>query len=426
MKQDLPKVAYLINQYPKVSHSFIRREIQGIEACGISVQRYAIRSCLAELVDPLDQQEALLTRTVLGQGAVPLLWGLIQVAFSRPVRLFQALGLAIKLGLRSQRGLLRHLIYCVEACLLLNWFAQDQIQHIHAHFGTNSTTVAMLCTALGGPTYSFTIHGPEEFDSIQALSIVEKVQRAAFVVTVSSFGKSQLYRWCDQSQWNKIKVVHCGVDREFFAQATPISTEPRLVCVGRLCEAKGQLLLIEAIKPLVNSGVPLKLVLVGDGPLRSQLEALIAGSNLQNHVEITGWANSETVRQQLLAARVMVLPSFAEGLPVAIMEALALYRPVISTYIAGIPELVVPGCSGWLVPSGSIANLTEVMNTALELPVEVLEQMGQAGAEQVARDHDAAIEACKLAALFTATLNQAIIEKAQAEAYNATISDPIV
>ncbi|MCU0551573.1 MAG: glycosyltransferase family 4 protein [Leptolyngbya sp. Prado105] len=421
MKIDVPKIAYLVNQYPKVSHSFIRREIHGVEASGVPVGRYAIRSCHAELVDEADQKELALTRTVLESGGLTLLKSLTKAIVTRPHKVLQALNLAVKFGRRSDRGVLRHLIYLAEACVLNDWFVEDGIQHLHAHFGTNSTTVAMLCTALGGPTYSFTIHGPEEFDTIQALSIVEKVQRASFVVTVSSFSKSQLYRWCDQSQWDKIKVIHCGVDRAFFTEATPVPSEPRIVCVGRLCESKGQLLLVEAIKPIVAAGIAIKLVLVGDGPLRPQIEAMIAESGLQDHVEITGWASGETVREQILAARVLVLPSFAEGLPVALMEALALNRPVISTYIAGIPELVIPNSCGWLVPSGSIVELTAAIKEVLELPSEVLAQMGHAGAERVARYHDAEIEARKLADLFTETAKQPVVETVLTEAPSIVI-----
>lgn len=403
MGQATPKIAYLVNQYPKVSHSFIRREIAGVEACGIEVLRYSIRSCRAELVDPLDQHEAELTRTLLEENRLTLLLSLLRSLFTNPLGVLRGLGLAWKVGRRSDRGILHHLIYLAEACILLQWFTEAGIQHVHAHFGTNSTTVAMLCAALGGPTYSFTIHGPEEFDKIAALSIVEKVNRATFVVTVSSFGKSQLFRWCDQSQWSKIHIVHCGVDRAFLTQpATPIPSEPRLVCVGRLCEDKGQLLLIEAVRQLVAEGQSLKLVLVGDGDLRQQIEASIARFNLQNHIEITGWMSNTDVRQEILAARALVLPSFSEGLPVAIMEALALHRPVISTYIAGIPELVMPNVCGWLVPAGSVEALTIALRAVLQSPPEVLERMGQMGAEQVAIEHDAAIEASKLARLFGA------------------------
>jgi colanic acid/amylovoran biosynthesis glycosyltransferase len=405
-------IAYLVNQYPKVSHSFIRREIAGIEACGIQVARFSIRSCGSELVDEEDKRELEKTRFVLGIGKVGLLFALLRVAITRPIRFLSALWLMIQVGRKSDRGVLRHLAYLAEACVLLGWFSELGIAHVHAHFGTNSTTVAMLCRALGGPPYSFTVHGPEEFDKAEALALTEKIKRAAFVVAISSFGKSQLYRWCEHEQWSKIQVIHCGVDDMFLTQAPiPVPDEPRLVCVGRLCEQKGHLLLLEAAGQLVAEGLSFMLVLVGDGPLRTEIETMITRLGLQDHVEITGWASNSEVHQHILASRAMVLPSFAEGLPVVVMEALALSRPVISTYVAGIPELVEPEICGWLVPPGSVEALTNAMRTALQLPVEKLEQMGRVGAFRVAQQHDAAIEASKLAALFRSN-----IEKSQNQA----------
>ena len=405
-------IAYLVNQYPKVSHSFIRREIAGIEACGIQVARFSIRSCGSELVDEEDKRELEKTRFVLGIGKVGLLFALLRVAITRPIRFLSALWLMIQVGRKSDRGVLRHLAYLAEACVLLGWFSELGIAHVHAHFGTNSTTVAMLCRALGGPPYSFTVHGPEEFDKAEAIALTEKIKRAAFVVAISSFGKSQLYRWCEHEQWSKIQVIHCGVDDMFLTQAPiPVPDQPRLVCVGRLCEQKGHLLLLEAAGQLVAEGLSFMLVLVGDGPLRTEIETMITRLGLQDHVEITGWASNSEVHQHILASRAMVLPSFAEGLPVVVMEALALSRPVISTYVAGIPELVEPEICGWLVPPGSVEALTNAMRTALQLPVEKLEQMGRVGAFRVAQQHDAAIEASILAALFRSN-----IEKSQNQA----------
>ncbi|HEY9859547.1 MAG TPA: glycosyltransferase [Candidatus Obscuribacterales bacterium] len=400
-------IAYLVNQYPKVSHSFIRREIAGVEACGIRVARFSIRSCGSELVDEVDKRELEKTQVVLGIGKIGLLFALLRVAITRPARFLSAFWLMLQVGWHSERGVLRHFAYLAEACVLLRWFSDFGIAHVHAHFGTNSTTVAMLCRALGGPPYSFTVHGPEEFDKAEAIALTEKIKRSAFVVGVSSFGKSQLYRWCEHEQWSKIQVVHCGVDELFLTQAhIPVPDEPRLVCVGRLSEQKGHLLLLEAASRLAAEGLPFKLVLVGDGPLRPQIETLIARHGLQDHIEITGWASNNQVQQHILASRAMVLPSFAEGLPVVVMEALALGRPVISTYVAGIPELVEPGTCGWLVPPGSVESLTGAMRAALQWPVEKLEQMGRVGAERVAQQHDAAIEASKLAALFRSNIEK--------------------
>lgn len=406
------KIAYLINQYPKVSHSFIRREIAGVEAIGIEVKRFALRSCRAELVDEEDKREQQLTKVILETVKFGLLFALIRVAITRPIRFLSALWLMLQVGWHSDRGVLRHFAYLAEACVFLRWFSEEEIAHVHAHFGTNSTTVAMLCHALGGPPYSFTAHGPEEFDKAQDISLTKKIHRAAFVVAISSFGKSQLFRWCEYDDWSKIHVVHCGVDGMFLQQPhVPIPDQPQLVCVGRLSEQKGHLLLVEAAHRLALEGKSFKLVFVGDGSLRPLIESLIAQYGLTNHIEITGWASNKEVQQQILASRAMVLPSFAEGLPVVIMEALALSRPVISTYVAGIPELVEPGVCGWLVPPSSVEALVAAMRTAIELPVSKLEQMGQVGAERVLLQHDAEREARKLAALFPSN-----IEKSQNQA----------
>ncbi len=395
------KVAYLVNQYPKVSHSFIRREILAVEACDLEVHRFSIRSLQSELVDEADQQEYAKTQFVLNVGILGLLTNLLQVALTRPWGFLKALKLALKVGWGSDRGLLLHFAYLAEACVLLNQFSRLGIQHLHAHFGTNSATVSLLCSALGGPSYSFTVHGPEEFDKAEAIALPEKITQAKFVVAISSYGKSQLFRWCDYKDWSKIQVVHCGVDPMFLDYpSVPIPQERRLVCVGRLSEQKGHLLLVEAVSQLVAEGLNFKLVFVGDGPLRPQIEHLISTLKLHNHIEITGWATNTQVQQHLLSSQALVLPSFAEGLPVVIMEALALGRPVISSYVAGIPELVEPGKSGWLVPAGSLQDLTATLKTALTTSVEQLEQMGKIGAAKVAENHNIKIEAEKLVALF--------------------------
>ncbi|MBD2090413.1 glycosyltransferase family 4 protein [Microcoleus sp. FACHB-1515] len=392
-------IAYLVNQYPKVSHSFVRREIAAIESLGVKIERFSIRSCADELVDPDDKQELERTRIVLSVGTSRLLQALIRTAAWRPLRFWHALRLTLKLSRSSDRSVAHHLAYLAEACVLLGWFAESSVTHIHAHFGTNSTTVAMLTHVLSELPYSFTVHGPEEFDRVREISLVEKIDRAAFIVAISAFGRSQLYRWCPQAQWFKLHVVHCGVDAEFFAQPTLPPETPRLVCVGRLCEQKGQLLLLEAASLLAAAGLQFQLVLVGDGPMRSQLEDAIDRLQLRSHVILSGWASNLEVRRQIIAARAMVLPSFAEGLPVVLMEALALGRPVISTYIAGIPELVDSDC-GWLIPAGTIEPLAEAMRSALLAPPETLATMGKAGRDRVIAQHSITVEAAKLAALF--------------------------
>lgn len=394
-------LAYLINQHPKCSHSFIRREILAIEAQGIPIKRFSIRSGEGLIVDPDDQAELAKTLVLLDVGPIGLVRALLQTALRHPRAFIHALKLVWQLGATADRGLPVHFVYLAEACLLKIWLKQAGITHLHVHFGTNSTMVALLCRALGGPTYSFTVHGPEEFDRVTGLALVAKIKHAAFVVGISAFGRSQLYRWCDHSDWGKIHIVHCGVDDRYLTQSmVSIPAAPHLVCVGRLCEQKGQMLLVEAVRRLVSQGVACRLTLVGDGPMRSAIESQIRQHQLEDHIHLTGNATGDEVQAHLLAARAFVLPSFGEGLPVAIMEALALGRPVVTTYIAGIPELVQPGVNGWLVPAGCVEALVEALRSVLGADVEQLAQLGRNGMAAVAQEHNIHTEAAKLVQLF--------------------------
>ncbi len=395
------RIAYLINQYPQTSHSFIRREIEALEASGTEVLRYTVRPVKQPLVDPGDEAERQKTRAVLAVGPIGLALGLLKMAVTRPRAFVQASKLAIRFGKPSERGLIVHLIYLAEACVLTGWLEEARVEHVHAHFGTNSTTIAALCRALGGPPFSFTVHGPEEFDSPRALALGEKVRWASFVCGISEFTRSQLYRWADHADWPKVHVVRCGLDPSYLGGQGPIAAREsrRLICVGRLVEQKGPLLLVEAAGKLRDRGVDFELILVGDGPMRGEVERLIERLKLGDRVKLAGWMSKAEVRQALIESRAMVLPSFAEGLPVVLMEALALGRPVITTYVAGIPELVTPGETGWLVPAGSLDDLVEAMARAMAASTEELERMGRIGSSRVAARHDARIEAGKIAGL---------------------------
>ncbi|MDB5799672.1 MAG: glycoside hydrolase [Rhodocyclales bacterium] len=408
------RVAYLVNQYPKVSHSFIRREILALERSGIAVARFAVRGWDGDLVDDEDIAERNRTRYVLQGGGMALVRATLAVATRAPRRFIDALRLAVRMGRRADRPLPLHLVYLAEACCLVDWLNETGATHLHAHFGTNSAEVAMLTSVLSGIPYSFTVHGPEEFDKPGFIGMGEKIRRAAFVVAITSFCRSQLFRWVEYEHWPKIKEVHCGLEQAFHDVApVPIPVAPRLVCIGRLCEQKGQLLLIEALAQLERGGTVVELVLAGDGEMRAAIEARIAAHGLGRRVRITGWISSVQVRDELLAARAMVLPSFAEGLPVVIMEAMALRRPVLTTYIAGIPELVLPGQTGWLFAAGAVDALATAMAECVAAAPAVLEQMGEAARERVLARHDIDIETAKLAKHFR---DAAVAEGASAAA----------
>jgi len=396
------RVAYFVNQYPMVSHSFIRREILALERQGSDVLRIALRGWREKPYGAEDEAEQLRTRYVLRDGPLALATAAVATALRFPRRFLGALRLAMKMSRRSERSLPYHLAYLAEACRLLPWLEAHRATHVHAHFGTNSAEVVMLAHALGGPPYSFTAHGSETVDNAQMLGLDMKISNAAFVVAVCSFGRSQLFRWVDHPQWRKIHVVHCGIEKAFHdVPSVPLPSAPRIVCVGRLCNQKGQLLLVEAVRRLADRGRRVELVLAGDGEMRPAIEALVETAGMQGCVRITGWIDGEQVRAEILAARTLVLPSFSEGLPVVLMEAMALRRPVISTYVGGIPELVRPGENGWLVPAGSIDALAAALEDSLDCDPRRLAAMGEAAYRRVLERHSIDTEAAKLVALFS-------------------------
>jgi glycosyltransferase involved in cell wall biosynthesis len=292
-------------------------------------------------------------------------------------------------------------MYLVEAMVLASWCRRDNIQHVHAHFGTNPAAIAMLAKHFSGIPYSFTLHGADEFEKAELLYLDMKLERANFAVCVCSFGRSQLMRRSQPHQWHKIRVVHCGVDHLFLDNPVrpPLDT-PRLVCVGRFDAWKGQLILIGAARRLRDAGIRCEIVLVGDGSFRKSIDHAIRRDGLEDIITVTGLASGARVKEEILAARCLVLPSFYEGLPAVIMEAMALGRPVISTYVGGIPELVESGATGWLVPAGDELALSAAMRAALSTPVDQLAAMGAAGRLRVLERHDSIKEATKLKQLF--------------------------
>lgn len=360
----------------------------------------AMRRADVDLVDPGDQQEAQRTEYILDRGAARLLLGLVAITLRAPRRLMSGLGLALRCGRRSDVGVLRHLIYLAEAVDVVARCNRAGIAHVHAHFGTNAATVAMMARALGGPKYSFTVHGPEEFDAPRALSLSEKLKRADFAVGVSEFGRSQLCRWAPFERWDRLHVVHCGIEPGRFETPAELPDGPlRLVSIGRFVEQKGQMVLIRAMARLRDSHPDLHLSLVGDGEMRPDLERAIAAHGLQDHVTLTGWLSEQGVRAQLDAAHALVMPSFAEGLPMVVMEAMASARPVIATYIAGTPELVRPGGTGWLVPAGDDAALAQAIRKLAKTDPGQLREMGQKGRKRALERHDIDRSAARLSQL---------------------------
>lgn len=398
-----PRVAYLTNVYPKPSHSFIRREIFALERQGFEVTRLSVRHGGFALPDPADQREQGCTRILLNGNYGELASAFLSRLLREPRRLGRGIAMAARMLGRGAAGPVRACAYLLEACLLVRHLEASGIRHVHVHFGTNPAAVARLARELGDMTYSVTLHGPDEFDEPKALLLSEKVSGAAFVVAISSFCRGQLIRWTRAQDWAKIKVVRCGIEHRSEAYVDELALcargmSDRLVCVARLSAQKGLGLLMEAAAEVARER-RFQLRIIGDGELRPQLEEQIDRLGLRDHVTLLGWCSAEQVRQEMLHARALVLPSLAEGLPIVLMEAMALGRPVLASCISGIPELVDDGC-GFLFPAGSTEAIVEALHTVLAADADTLIAMGEVGRQRVRYHHDVDRNTAALAALF--------------------------
>jgi colanic acid/amylovoran biosynthesis glycosyltransferase len=382
------KLAYLMNSYPITSTTFIRREIEALEQLGMPVTRYAVRHWDGQLVDPADQAEVSKTHFLLSGNVRQLLLSFFWILLSRPLTLLRGLSLWLTVCRNAGTLDVRHAAYLLQAIYFLRRTRADAIDHVHVHFSTNATTVAMLAHHMGGPGYSFTAHGPDEFVDPTAASLNLKVQHARFVVAISNYCKVLLVRFSSFAHWDKIVIGHCGLHMHEFEPNLHFDADNQnLVCVGRLCTQKAQLLFPQAVALVKDEFPGLRVHLIGDGESRQALEAEIQRLGVAQHFVLHGWMANSEVRRHVAGARAFLLPSFAEGLPVAIMEAFALGRPVISTYIAGIPELVDDTC-GWIIPAGSVEHIAGALRAALSATPETLARLGQEGRRRVEREHN--------------------------------------
>jgi len=398
--QPLFRIGYLSSEYPCVSHTFIRREIIGLEKLGHSITRIGIRRGDV-LVDTDDLAELDKTHTIAGKGNLPAqIRHFVTGLKTSRMRVFRGLRTAIRLGWVSHRGMTKHLLYFCEAIVLLGILRDQNVDHLHVHFGNNAAAIALICRHLGGPTFSMTVHGPDEFDAPAGEGLGKKVSEALFTAAITSYCRGQLMRWTPHEHWNRIHEIHCTVGPEWFDAAQPLDNQENIVCVGRLTRNKGQLLLIEALAEAKSLGFRGKLILVGDGEMRSAIELRIKELQLESQVDLVGWQSGLEIQKHLANSRCLVLASFAEGLPVVIMESMAMQRPVISSLITGIPELIENNVHGWLVTSGDRQSLTNAIVKMSESSMEEIKKMGFAAQVQVRERHSTDVEIAKLDTLF--------------------------
>jgi glycosyltransferase involved in cell wall biosynthesis len=396
-------LAYLLNSYPMTSTTFIRREIAAIETAGMPVKRFAVRHWAQPLVDPQDRAEQDRTEYLL-TGHIPALiaMGLCE-ACTHPLRLARAVPSLLRLIRAARGGMIRHIGYLLQAIRLRHRCCDLGIDHIHTHFSTNAAAVAMLCRLMGGPAYSFTVHGPDELVDPAANNIAEKAQHARHVIAISEYCRTQLIHALPQDLWARIAVIPCGVDlTEFQPLTRPTDDARSLLCVGRLCPQKGQVEIPSAVAASLAHFPEIHVDLIGDGEDRDAIVTRAAALDVGDHIMLHGWCSNDVVRTMLQASRALLLPSHAEGLPIVIMEAFAMGRPVITTRIAGIPELVDETC-GWLFDAGSAEGLQKAITDAMTADGARRARMGAEGRRRIEEQHDLRNIALRLIALFGAT-----------------------
>ncbi|MDJ0630915.1 MAG: glycosyltransferase family 4 protein [Rhodobacter sp.] len=395
-------IAYLTGEYPALSHTFILREIAALRAEGREVLTCSIRRTSGAHVAGEDEaREAAQTFYVISEATSPVtLFRALGFGLARPGRLAGALGLAWRTRPPGLRALVWQLFYLLEALVLARHLSDRGARHLHNHFANSSCSVAMLAAGLADIPFSFTLHGPAIFFEPRLWRIDEKIARAKFVACISHFCRSQGMIFADQAHWPKMQIVHCGVtpDRYGRGDQPPGQT---LVFVGRLAAVKGVAVLLDAMAALKDRFPEARLTLIGDGGERAALERRARDLGLDQSVTFAGARTQAEVAEALRGADIFVLPSFAEGVPVVLMEAMASTLPVIATRIAGISELVEEGVSGHLVPPGSDTALAEAIAALLEDP-DARRRMGAAGRAQVEASFDIAKEAGKIGRLIDA------------------------
>jgi glycosyltransferase involved in cell wall biosynthesis len=394
------RIAYLTSQYPATSHTFIRREVTALRAAGLDIETFSVRPPAAsELKSERDRDEAARTYTLLRQPLRAFLLAHLGELARRPSRYLRTLVLALRHRAPGVKAALLAIAHFGEAILLAAELRKQRIDHLHNHFANSAATVGLLASKQAGLRWSFTIHGISEFDYPAGLSLASKIEQAAFVACVSYFGRAQAFRLLDSHQWSKLSVVRCGLELDELPLAQGADNRQlRLIAVGRLSAEKGIGGLLEALYLMLPEQRP-ALVIVGDGPMRDELDVMVERLGLGKLVTFLGRLPEPDTLAEIARSDILVLPSFMEGLPIVLMEAMALGKPVVATRVAGIPELVTDGESGLLFTPSDWTELAEKLSM-LVIDQGLRQRLGKSGPQRIARDFDVKRSAVQLRDLF--------------------------
>jgi colanic acid/amylovoran biosynthesis glycosyltransferase len=379
----LMRIAYLTGEYLRPTHTFIQREVETLRSDGLEVHTFSVRPTdPEELVSTEQKAEQAQTFNILPIRPFAILKAHTSLLLSAPARYWQALKLAWRSQSPGIKALIYQLFYFIEAGVLAQELRSRKIDHLHNHFADSSCTVSMLAAALANIRFSFTLHGPYIFFEPYRWRLDLKIRQALFVICISHYCRSQAMFLSDPEHWNKLHIIHCGIDLNRYRPVPHPSDQKRLLYIGRLSAAKGVPILLQAIASLTAQHPEVLLTIIGDGPDRQALETQSAQLGLTHHLKFVGYQSQESVCQYLQACDIFVLPSFAEGLPVVLMEAMATGVPVIATAIAAISELVEDGVNGYLVPPGAVEPLAHKLDQLLS-NAQLRQSLGEAGRRKV-------------------------------------------
>lgn len=396
------RMGYLISRYPAVSHTFILREVEALRRQGFVIETASINRPDQPPQDmpAREREEAARTYYVKAHGVAGALAAHAIALCQRPLAWLAGLVYALRLGGTDLRRIALGVGYFTEALMVGRWMRANDLPHLHVHFATAAANVGLCVKKVFGTSLSLMIHGPDEFDDVRGQSLAEKIARADFLFCIGSFARSQAMRLSDPAHWRKIDVARLGVDTSTYAPRTAKTAGAfHILCVGRLVAAKGQYVLVDAARRLAADKRDFRVTIVGAGPEERGLRAAVRDAGLEQHVTLAGALNQEQVRRLYEEADAFVLPSFAEGIPVVLMEAMASGVPCVTTRITGIPELIRSDDEGLLVAPSDAEALADAIARLIDDP-GLRARIGAAARRRVDADFHLERNTARLGSLF--------------------------
>jgi glycosyltransferase involved in cell wall biosynthesis len=392
-----PRVAYVMTHYPKLAQTFIANEIDALEQRGVQVARFAMNPPEASERAREGADRRIAGTTYLKATPLRAVSSLLGQTLSHPLAMTRVWNMALASSGGDLRRAVRRLAHLAQAALLADGARRLGITRLHAHFGLAPATIAWLAWAIaraqGRKTdFSFTIHGYHDFADPAEARLDLKARDAAGVLCISDFTRSQLCLITEPALWPKFHVARCGIDLSDFAfrGARNLDPVPTVLALGRLSPEKGFAVLIEAVALSKEAGVPVRLRIVGDGPHRGALEAAARARGIADSVSFAGELSPDVVREELQAADIFCVASFSEGLPVSLMEAMAVGVPCIATWIAGIPELAENEVTALTVPPARADSLALAIARLVNEP-DLRLRLARSARERVEQSHDLAV-----------------------------------